>query len=378
MAASVREQFKASVEHIGTTDAGSHLVRLLCELAPTSEGAAPEWIHICPYGPFVAARDGRVFQITDVAKAVASSELPMLVDWEHNSERWSGETRAACWIEELKVVAQPDAQFARVGVWGRAAWNPKGKADVESKEYRFLSPVLVLDGETRDVLEIVSVALTNRPALVMHGLFREQLSARFGQLHEGAEIMKPETLKLLLAALGLKDGATDEQILEAARAADTARKAGTADKQLCADLTRQLGEQTSKTSELEAKVKELQGKATADAFAAEVKSCLDEAGRQGKITPAQRPGFEKMCSTPEQFASFKESVLPNLVVIGAPAGNPLPPKVGEVGSTETLGLRRDVYDELKKSGMSDADIKASNDYLVRSKKNAAVRGTEED
>jgi phage I-like protein len=117
------------------------------------------WLHICPAGPLVVARDGRAFQLTDAAAVVRRTELPLLLDWEHDSERWDGSTAAAGWGEELEVRAS--------GIWLRTSYTPQGTADVASKRYRYLSPVLELDSESRDVLSIVSVALTNKPALRM-------------------------------------------------------------------------------------------------------------------------------------------------------------------------------------------------------------------
>jgi phage I-like protein len=118
-----------------------------------------DWIHITPRGPQIVARDGRKFSMSNADAVVAKSTVPALVDWDHESELFTGSTRAAGWVEALAVRSS--------GVWGRVKWTAKGKADIADSAYRFLSPVLELNPETKEVLSIISIALTNRPALQM-------------------------------------------------------------------------------------------------------------------------------------------------------------------------------------------------------------------
>jgi phage I-like protein len=44
-------------------------------------------------------------------------------------------------------------------------WNDKAKAMIASREYRYVSPVFTYDGKTGEVQRILSVAITNNPAL---------------------------------------------------------------------------------------------------------------------------------------------------------------------------------------------------------------------
>jgi phage I-like protein len=346
------QQARVQAQLIGSTTDGRSLVRVSCESEPVALEDGTQWIHICPGGPFVEARDGRTFQLTDALGVATRCELPLLVDWEHQSESFFGSTKAAGWVEEIYVQDEGAslARFPRAGIWGKAAWTPQGHDDVKTKTYRFLSPVLVLDAETRDVQELVSVALTNRPALHMQGLdsYREQLSQRFGQL-KGEHSMKPETLKLLLAALSLADGATDEQIKSAFASLQT--DASTA-KELCGKLTKQLAEKDAALADATAKLAD----ASKASFANEVKATLDELVKSGKATPATRAGYESMCSTPELFASFKANVVPHLPVIGAPAPESRPGKRGEFKADA------DVRERLRKSGMDDKQIDAAIAY----------------
>lgn len=185
------------------------------------KGSVAKWLHVVPFGPVVSAVDGRTFQISDINRLAAASHTPMLLDWEHNSEKYDGSTRAAGWLLELAVEDGTKGRFPRPGIWARADFTAEGAKDVDGKFYRYLSPVLLLAGEERDAVEMMSVALTNRPALRMAeiGAFR----ARFTAESEASPLSK--SVRARLKAWG----ASDEQISAAesfhAERADRARAA---------------------------------------------------------------------------------------------------------------------------------------------------------
>ena len=310
-------------QSIGTLPDGRELVRMLCEVevdeAPSSEAgkAPPEWIQLMPRGPLIEARDGRSFQVSDVLKVAAKTELPLVVDWDHESE-W-GKTRAAGWIEELRI-QEGDGDMPRPGVWGRATWTPEGKADVAARAYRFLSPVLILESESRDAQQIVSVALTNRPALRMHGLdsFRERLSAVYGPLADasGGTTMEARTVSAIKSAFGLKPDADDAAILQAAThtssEATTLREANSV-------LKSQLSEVQGKVATLEGRLAE-QTKAE---FAQKVERVLEGAATAGKVTPASASKWREFCLKSEgNLEMFERDILPDLA---AKAGDAPPP-----------------------------------------------------
>lgn len=362
-----------AAQHIGTLEDGRHVLRIACDAKPVEADGA-QWIQCCPMGPIVLARDGRSFIVSDISKVVASSRVPCLVDWEHESEMWRGSSEAAGWIEEWTIEpAASGGRFPRAGIWGRVDWTPDGGKDVQDKAYRFLSPVVLLDPETRDALEIASVALTNCPALEMEGLqsFRERLSARFGQVKANeVKIMKPETIALLLSALGLQAGATDEQILESARAGQSARSAGNADKEMrltlsgqVTTLNTQLSTSQARVAELEGQIEKVNKEAEAAAFAREVDACLDAASAEGRLTPSMRKGFKASCANRAAFDSFKNDVLPSLPKLcePAPRSSVKQPNTSNA-NTETCGLDRDVYSRLKSRSRSDDEIKEAVEY----------------
>lgn len=172
-----------------------------------SDGKAPEWVELIPAGPSVVGRDGRAWLFDDTASQFvqtnfSSRAIDLPIDWEHATQRRApqGEPApAGAWIKKLEL--------RNGALWGQVDWTPRGKLQVEDKEYRFLSPVFDYDDETKRIVRVVSAALTNIPNLVMTALNQEQM--------ENAPVKpSPELLKLL----GLPDTATAEQVFTATTA----------------------------------------------------------------------------------------------------------------------------------------------------------------
>jgi len=132
-------------------------VRLILEAGP----AAPEWIRVLPVGE-VRLHDGRgSYQVTpeDLDRLVAAHEakgLDLVIDYEHQSLT-GGKAPAAGWIKELE--ARED------GLWARVEWTAAARQHLEAREYRYFSPVLRVESDSRRLLELVSLALTNTPAI---------------------------------------------------------------------------------------------------------------------------------------------------------------------------------------------------------------------
>jgi phage I-like protein len=311
----------ARADLYATLDDGAGLLRMVSEVEPFERkkgDATEQWIQIMPFGPVVVARDGRSFQISDLLKLRAHTELPLLVDWEHQSE-W-GQTRAAAWVEELEVETG-EAAFPRPGLWGRSVWTEQGASDVKSRAYRFLSPTVLIDKETRDAVQILAVALTNRPALSMQGLdsYRERMSARLGHHAQGEHAMTPETKKALCSQLGLSAEASDSAILEAVRTSngDTPRLS-----EMCTRLTADLAAANTRAQAAEQQLGEL----SRTSFESEVERTLEDASKEGRITPAQAKSWREFCLTDARsFAQFRDQVLPTLPTIGDKAPSSPPP-----------------------------------------------------
>lgn len=129
----------------------------------------------------------------------------MLIDYEHQTlyTRENGQpSPAAAWFKKLEW-RENDGVYATDVEWTAAA-----KSAIESKEYRYISPVLTYNKQTGDVTGILMAALVNYPAI--DGL--EDLAVAHFTLStlEDTSVDK-ETLILL----GLDEAATPQQINQA-------------------------------------------------------------------------------------------------------------------------------------------------------------------
>src|SRR5690606_3790504 len=93
-------------------------------------------------------------------------------------------------------------------LWGRVRWTPQGAEDVATGAYRYLSPVFTYSETTGEIVRLDGAGLTHAPNLAMTALNRA-----------GGLSLTTETpvmsLSRLCAALGLVDGANEDQILAA-------------------------------------------------------------------------------------------------------------------------------------------------------------------
>lgn len=126
-------------------------------------------VMISPLGTFYGySTNGAVEEVIDqevVDNLVAdynTNPVELLMDIDHKSMRNPEErdTTAAGWIYGLVSVKD----LGRLsGLYGKVKWTDVGRHLVESRQYRFISPVFEVD-EGRPV-RIINAALTNRPAL---------------------------------------------------------------------------------------------------------------------------------------------------------------------------------------------------------------------
>lgn len=165
------------------------------------------WLKLIPAGTF-SGRDGRgpyqaadLEQIADTTRRYAGA-TDILIDYEHqsrNSQENGKPAPAAGWIKEVQ--ARPD------GLYGRVEWTPTAASLIKGKEYRYISPVY-FHTKTGDVLALQTVALTNIPNL---DLFEVSAHSVFSATQPKTEV----SMKRLLAALGLSEGGSEDDVLVA-------------------------------------------------------------------------------------------------------------------------------------------------------------------
>ena len=268
------------------------------EILPAGETKAPEWVHLLPAGPSIDGLDGRHWTMADPAAVAARSMLngagqpvSLPLDFEHATDRRGDQglpAPAVAWITALQV--RDD------GIWGRIDWLAEGRQAVESKSYRYLSPVFTYHRQTLEIGALRSVALTNQPNLPLTALNRGG-----GTTIPTGELMTPEQLKKLALSLGLAENATTEQILGAAETAKAqARAAETPDLAKFvprADYDVVLNRATTAETELATQA--------AAAETAEIEAAIIDALAAGKIAPNSADYHRAQCKSEGGLERFK-------------------------------------------------------------------------
>ncbi len=296
----------------------------------TGFGETTGRIQLFPLGTFVA-RDGRPATIKGVtAKAWRLTEedaqalikrwgqqkTPVVIDYEHqthHSETNGKPAPAAGWIAGLELTP--------AGVFASVEWTDRARALIRAKEYRFISPVFSYDKDTGAVLELVSVALTNHPAL--DGMQSAQAKTDLGG-HPNMD----KILAMLRKLLGLPDTADEaactaalaalpqENLLALLKSKDDAltatQTALAAAKATPPDTSQYVSMATftavqSESAQLRAKVAELEGAQAVAALTTEIDAALKD-GRLAASAKDWALGMAK--SNPENLRAFLKAVPP--------------------------------------------------------------------
>ena len=120
---------------------------------------APEYIRVLPLGYISSEKgdflvDSESFQM--MKEHMEHRAVDIVIDYEHQTLR-DMQAPAGGWIKEL--VLKSDGIFARV------EWTKRAKDYLQNREYRYLSPVVMVRKKDRKASQIHSVALTNTPAI---------------------------------------------------------------------------------------------------------------------------------------------------------------------------------------------------------------------
>jgi phage I-like protein len=305
----------------------------VCQITMTGETPqAPEWVQLIPAGNEVKARDGRKFKNPSpsaVIDAFRVNGLHLPIDLEHATELKApkGEPAPAVgWIVGLEERAG--------SIWGRVDWTKAGASMVTNKEYKYISPGFY-HTKQGDIVSLSSAGLTNKPALELQALAREELHPE--------DAMDPKLLKLL----GLDDKATPEQVLAACSAlkadgleASTKLTALETEAKVAADkAAAALAEAAKEVATARAQVpgldkfipradydlaitriktlEEDSAKAHKAALDASIDAVIDTALKQAKITPATVSFYRAQCEREGGLALFHEflKVAPNVLPV---------------------------------------------------------------
>lgn len=263
---------------------------LAFELLP-GDGGIPVEAHLLPPGPF-RALDGRPGTMEGVhcqdwqldaaiaARVIAraaAQKTDILIDFEHQSLRSAENGKraeAAGWIPRSIEWREGKGLYAL-----NISWVGDTPDLIAQKKYRYISAVFMFDLITGEVLEIISVALTNTPAL--DGLDALADLARKHSVFSTEEEADMADEKQVAALTSERDG------LKTQVTSLTAERDGL--KTQLATLTAERDAQKTKLDALE--------KEKADAALASEKAkhaeLLTAALNDGRLTPAQKAWAEK-------------------------------------------------------------------------------------
>jgi len=288
----------------------------------------PEWIRVLPLGRVELSDHREPFMVDEacletLAAAYRSRGVDLVIDYEHQSLQ-GNRAPAAGWIKDLE--ARGD------GLWARVDWTQQARDYLEKKEYRYFSPVLRLDPETRKPTALIHVGLTNVPAInhlpplvarwgggapAPQDLESGEPGGRSPEMEQESGKERAEMVEELKRLMGLESEAEEEvvwgKVLEAFRdLAGSLNLPGEVSAAQLKGAVEALKAGAGRVLEAEAELKGLKvrlAQETADRL-------VEEALKAGKVSPAQRGwALEYGRRDPEGFQTYVDRA-PKLVPTG--------------------------------------------------------------
>ncbi|MCY9765058.1 phage protease, partial [Paenibacillus alvei] len=177
---------------------------IVCSGTASEVQGVPTVIKLLPMG-LVKSQKGNFIVDEESFQAIKETfqrrALDIVIDYEHQTLE-DVQAPAGGWIKELSL--EDDA------IVGKVEWTPKAEEYLKNKEYRYLSPVVLVRKSDQKAVVLHSVALTNTPAI--DGMYPIVNSLDISQYDEGGDEM--DFLKKLAEMLGLSADATEEEIMQ--------------------------------------------------------------------------------------------------------------------------------------------------------------------
>lgn len=323
------------------------LAALVSDLSATQDYPEGCNAHIFPDGLF-RSDDGRPARDTegkvqdwrmdatiaaDLIAAFKKSGKPILYDYEHNSF-FSRDSVAAGWIVDLVYVAGR-------GLFAKVEWVDDAAYAIGKKKYRYSSPVFYYDATGR-ITQLVSVALTNNPAL---GDLGAVALVRQAALSSSASI--GELAQRFLTAAGRIPGnpegetsMTPEQIAALTAERDT----------LKTNLATLTGERDKAVADLAALRKTVDDQRAA-ADEAQRKALLTAALTDGRVPPALKEWAEKqpLAALTEYLDAQKPLALLTKQADGKPTDGSHGLTPDELAACKRMNVKPEDYLAAKKS-----------------------------
>ena len=315
------------------------LNHLILELNAT-RGDVPTDIMLIPApnsDGMILGADGRWFR-NDTPDAVislwANRDVALQGDYDHRSELgYENDTSACGWVESLYV---KDG-----AIWATVDWTSDAQQKIADRQYRYISPSFFVTEEQKNIVELTSFALTNRPNLALKALNREgsvqstTANCAENQPHEKETDMDK---KQLCQVLDLADDTPDADVLAKIKELNTKQP----DKQkqdvdMVPKADYEYALNRANTAE-----QQLADKATAE-LNAMAEQAVDDAITAKTIAPATREYHLNNMKSADDIASFKETYANADPIVGAT------PALNNADATDASGLtaeQRATYTQL--------------------------------
>ncbi|PPD34941.1 MAG: hypothetical protein CTY21_09485 [Methylomonas sp.] len=280
-----------------------HVAALAFEIAPG--GVATE-AHLLPSGEF-RADDGRPYD-TDMWRldaAIAAQVIDRLrqrkndtlIDYEHQSLRseYNGQpVIAAGWFHDMEFRDGKGLYATRI------AWTDNAKQRITDNEYRYISAVFFYYVGTGEVLDIVSVALTNTPAVDGLDALGGDVAALAKKYHIHDDSLEDDMARPEEELVALK---TTNAALQQNMAELQGKLSGMTVE--CADLRTKIGALTTERDELKTKLVAVEAAALVQRRDDLIVAALTD----GRLTPGQKAWAEKL--SVEALTEFLDATAPS-------------------------------------------------------------------
>lgn len=172
---------------------------------------APDVVKILPLG-HVESQKGNFDvddeSLADIQKQFKSRGIDIVIDYEHQTLK-DVQAPAAGWIKD--IVKDGGAIAAKV------EWTPQAKQYLENKEYRYLSPVVIVRQSDNKAVGLHSVALTNTPAIDGMYPIANSIDPEDYETDENggtSNMDMEELIKQVAALLGLDANTPPEEVIK--------------------------------------------------------------------------------------------------------------------------------------------------------------------
>ena len=282
----------------------------------------------------IHGRDGRWFRNDSPDAVVAiweSQNVDIQGDYDHRSElRYEHDTESCGWIKKLYVKDK--------AIWATVEWTPEAQQKIADRHYRYISPAFFTTEEKRNIVELTSFALTNRPNFELKALNRAEQHSNH----------KENVMNLhmqLCIMLGLAESTPEADVLAKVQELNTKTETNTqnpssVDMVPKADL--ELALNRAETAE-----QKLADNAQAE-LNAQATAAVDAAIEAKTIAPASREYHLNNMKTAEDIDAFKKTYDGADPIVG---GTPALNNADATGANGLTDEQRKTYVDMNMEGM---------------------------